>query len=145
MKTLRIGYLAIGLAAVVGVVPAALAQAPEVPGPGKSAGTGIEAEERRTQQTPGSDPVVSVAVPMGRVSVGPEFVDGEPIFVRRTTVRAGMTIVEVSATPFPPVLASNEKSPVLRSNGQPAALRSNGEPPGVEQVTGRPDELPAGW
>src|ERR671912_1693834 len=74
MRTLRIGHLAIGLAAVVGVVPAALAQAPEVPGPGKSAGTGIEAEERRTQQTPGSDPVVSVAVPMGRVSVGPEFV-----------------------------------------------------------------------
>ncbi len=131
MRTLRIGHLAIGLAAVVGVVPASLAQAPGVPGQGKAAGT--------------SDTVVYVAVPIGRVSVGPEFADGEPIYVRRTTVRAGMIIVEVSATPFPPVAPANEKPPVLGSNGQPAALRSNGEPRGVEQLAARPDQEPAGW
>src|SRR5918993_4288109 len=89
MRTLRIGHLAIGLATVVGVVPPALAQAPEVPGLGRPAGSEIGAEERQTQQRPGSDTGVSVAVPMGRVSVGAEFVNGEPIFVRRTTVRAG--------------------------------------------------------
>ena len=112
---MRTGYMAIGLAAVVSVVPASFAQAPEVPGHGKSAGTGIEAEERQAHQRPGSDTGVSVAVPIGRVSVGPEFVDGEPIYVRRIPVRAGMTIVEVSTTPFMPVLASNEE-PIGRSD-----------------------------
>ena len=142
---MRTGYMAIGLAAVVSVVPASFAQAPRVVDHGKSAGTGIEAEARQTHQRPGSDTGVSVAVPISRVRVGPEFVEGEPIYVRRTTVRAGMTIVEVSTTPFMPVLPSNEKPPVLRSNGGPAVLSSNGEPPGVEQLTGRPDELPTGW
>jgi hypothetical protein len=119
---MRTGYLAIGLAAVVAVVPASFAQAPRVPGHGESAGTAIEAEERQTPQRPGSDTGVSLAVPIGKVSVGAELVDGEPIYVRRTAVGAGMTIVEVSTTPFTPILASNE------------------EPPGV----GRPDQ-PAGW
>ena len=132
MRTLGIGNLAIGFAAIVAVVPAALAQASGIPGPGKPAGTG-------------SGTRVSAAVPIGRVSVGPEFANGEPIYVRRTTVRAGMTIVEVSTMPFPPVSPSNEKPPVVRSNGKAAALRSNGEPPGAEQLTGRPDDQPAGW
>ncbi len=131
MRTSRIGRMAVGLAAVVGVVPAALAQAPEVPGPGKPAGT--------------SDTAVSVAVPIGRVSVGREFADGEPIYVRRTTVRAGMIIVEVSATPFPPVAPASEKPPVSRSNGGPAVLSSGGEPPGVEPSTGKPNDQPTGW
>lgn len=41
--------------------------------------------------------------------MGPEFGNGEPIYVRRTTVREGITIVEVSATPFMPVVRSNEE------------------------------------
>ena len=101
MRALSIGHMAIGLAAVAAVVPAASAQEPRVPSDGKSAGT---------------------SAPIGKVRVGPEFADGEPIYVRRTTVRAGMTIVEVSTTLFMPVLRSNEA------------------PPGV----GRPDQ-PAGW
>ena len=117
---MRTGYMAIGLAVVVGVVPASFAQAPRVLGHGKSAGTAIEAEERQTHQRPGSDTGISLAVPIGRVGVGPEFGDGEPIYLRRVTVRAGMTIVEVSTTPFMPVLASNE------------------------EPVGRPDQ-PAGW
>ena len=91
---------------------------------GKSAGTGIEAEERQTHQRPASNAGISLAVPIGRVSVGPEVVNGEPIYVRRMTVREGMTIVEVSTTPFMPVLASNEG------------------PRGVDKL--RPDQ-PAGW
>ena len=118
---MRTRYMAIGLAVVVGVVPAAFAQDSRVVDHGKSAGTGVEAEERQ----PGSNRGISLAVPIGRVSVGPQFVDGEHIYVRRTTVREGMTIVEVSATRFMPVLRSNE------------------EPRGVQSIV-RPDQ-PASW
>src|SRR5687768_7961778 len=83
---MRTGYMAIGLALVVAVVPASFAQAPKVVGHGKSAGTAIEAEQRQAQQRLGSDTGISLAVPIGRVSVGPEVEDGEPIYVRRTTV-----------------------------------------------------------
>ena len=115
------GYMAIGLAVVVSGVPASFAQAPRVLGHGKSAGTGIAAEEGQTHQRLGSNTGISLAVPIGRVWVGPEFVDGGPSYVRRTTVREGMTIVEVSTTPFMP------------------------EPPGVDKLIGRPDEQPASW
>ena len=117
-----LGHMAIGLAAVVTVV-SAFAQDPRVLDHCKSAGTGIEAEERQTHQRRGSNTGVFVDVPIGRVCVGPDFVDGEPIFVRQTTVKEGMRIVEVSTTPFMPVLGSSE------------------EPPGV---IGRPDQ-PASW
>jgi hypothetical protein len=100
MRTLSIGHMAIGLAAVVAVVPAASAQEPGVPGDGKSAGT---------------------SVPIGKVRVGPGFADGEPIYVRRTTVRPGMTIVEVSTTPFMPVLPSKEQTAVVVRPDQPAS------------------------
>lgn len=116
--------MAIGLAVVVGVVPASFAQDSRLLDHGKPAGTGIGAEKRQTNQRPGRDAGVFVAVPTGRVRVGPQLVDGEPVYVRRTTVRDGMTIVEVSTTPFMPVLRSNE------------------EPPGARKV--RPDQ-PASW
>ena len=98
MRTLSIGQMAIGLAAVAAVVPAASAQEPRVPGDGKPAGT---------------------AVPIGKVRVGPEFVEGEPIYVRRTTVRPGMVIVEVSTTPFVPVLSSKEQAAEVVGSDQP--------------------------
>jgi hypothetical protein len=98
--------IAFGLGAVVAVVPAAFAQ---------SAGTGVNAEERQPRGTTG----ISLEVPIGRVSVGPEILDGEPVYVRRSTVREGVTIVEVSTTPFTPVLASNEAPPGVRPD-QPA-------------------------
>ena len=100
MRIAWIGFMAIGLAGVVGVVPAAFAQEPGVPGDSKSAGT---------------------SVPIGKVRVGSEFADGEPIYVRRTTVRPGMTIVEVSTTPFMPVLPPNEKPPGVGRPDQPAS------------------------
>ena len=121
---MRTAYMAIGLAAVVSVVPASFAQDSRVLDHGKSAGTGIEAE-RQTHQRPGSNTGISLEVPIGRVSVDPESLDGEPIYVRRMTVRERLTVVEVSTTPFMPVLASNE------------------EPRGVGSI-GRPDQ-PAGW
>jgi hypothetical protein len=107
---MRTGYVSIGLAAVVGVVPAAFAQDSRVVDPGKPAGTGTGAEERQANQRVGSNPGISLAVPTGRVSVGPNALDGEPVYVRRSTVREGITIVEVSTTPFTPVLASNDQS-----------------------------------
>jgi len=121
-----LGYIPIGLAVAVSGVPAALTQDSRVLEHCKSAGTGTEAEKRQTQQTPGSNTAVSVEVPIGKVCVGPELLDDEPIYVRRTTVGNGITVVEVSATPFMPVLGANEI------------------PPGVYKLKVRPDQ-PAGW
>ena len=121
---MRTGYMAIGLAAVVGFVPASFAQDSRVPDHGKPAGTAAKAEKRQTQK-PGSNAGISLAVPIGRVWVGPELVDGESIYVRRMTVREGMTIVEVSTTPFMPVSPSKDG------------------PPGVLSIV-RPDQ-PASW
>ena len=112
--------MAFGLAVVVGGVPASLAQDSRVPDPGKPAGTGIEAKERQTQQRPGSNKGISLEVPIGRISVGPKSLDGEPIYVRRSTVREGITVVEVSTTPFMPVLASNEGPAAVVRPDQPA-------------------------
>ena len=116
-----LGYMAIGLAIIAGVVPASPAQDSRVLDHCKSADPGIEV--RQGDQTPGSNMGVVVAVPIGRVCVGPESVDGEFSYVRRTTAKEGMAIVEVSTTPFMPVLASNEA---------------------VNQLIARPDQ-PAGW
>lgn len=115
-----LGYMTIGLAVVVSVVPASFAQDPRVLEHCKSAGTGIEAEERQTQQRPGSNTGVFVDVPIGRVCVGPEFLGSEPVYVRRTTVGEGITIVEVSTTPFTPVLRSKEVAGLIGRPDQPA-------------------------
>ena len=112
--------MAIGLAFIVSGVPASFAQDSRVLDHCTSAGTGIEAEVRETHQSPGSNTGVFVAVPIGSVCVGPEFVDGEPSYVRRT-VREGMTIVEVSTTPFMPVLASNGVNELIARPDQPAS------------------------
>jgi hypothetical protein len=113
--------MAIGLAFVVSGVPASFAKDSRVQDRGKPAGTRIEAKERQAHQTPGSDTGISLAVPIGRISVDPQL-DGEPIYVRRTTVKEGMTIVEVSTTPFVPVLLANEQSAgVLGRPDQPAS------------------------
>ena len=113
--------MAMGLAVVVSGVPASFAQDSRVSAQGKPAGAGVEAKKRQTHQGLKSDSGISLAVPIGRVSVGHESLDGEPIYVRRSTVREGMTIVEVSTTPFMPVLASNQQpsGAVLRPD-QPA-------------------------
>ena len=112
--------MATGLAVLVSGVPASFAQDSRVPDQGKPAGTGVEAKKRQTHQGLKSNSGISLAVPIGRVSVGHESLDGEPIYVRRSTVREGMTIVEVSTTPFMPVLASNEGSPAAVRTDQPA-------------------------
>ena len=102
-------YMAIGLALVVSGVPAAFAQDSRALDHGKSAGTGINSDKRQTRQGIASNRSISLAVPIGRVSVDSKVMDGEPIYVRRMTVREGMTIVEVSTTPFMPVLTANEE------------------------------------
>jgi hypothetical protein len=112
--------MVIGLAAVVSGVPASFAQDSQVSDQGKPAGAGAEAKKRQTHQGLKSNSGISLAVPIGRVSVGHEALDGEPIYVRRSTVREGMTIVEVSTTPFEPLLASKEGSPAAVRTDQPA-------------------------
>ena len=100
MRALSIGHLAICFAAVAGLVPAVFAQEPRPPDDGKSEGK---------------------SVPIVEVRAGPEFADGEPIYVRRMTVRPGMTIVEVSTTPFMPVLTSKEQAAAVVRPDQPAS------------------------
>ena len=100
-----IGFIAFGIAALVAVAPASLAQ--DV---GKPAGTGV-----------------FVALPTGKVALSPQSVDGEPVYVRRTSPMGGMTIVEVSTTPFMPVAGSGENPAV------------------VDAVMRRPEAQPAGW
>jgi hypothetical protein len=120
-------HVAIGLAVVVSAVPASFAHGSPILEHCKSERTGIEAEERQTQQgSAGNTAAVSVEVPIGRVCVGPEFVGDEPVYVRRTSAGNGMTVVEVSTTPFMPVLGANER------------------PPGVYKLNLRPDQ-PAPW
>jgi len=124
MRTLWIGYMAFGLAVVVAVVPASFAQDPQVLDHGKLAGTGIQTQTHDEMsaglrsEAPGHAGVF-VAEPIGKVWVGPESLDGEPSYVRRTKDK-GITIVEVSTTPFMP------------------------EVPGVDVLIGRSDQ-PAGW
>jgi hypothetical protein len=113
-----LGTMAIGLAVVAGVPPASLAPGSRGLEHCTSARPGVEAEEPQTPRSPGSTTGVSVEVPIGRVCVNPDFV-GEPVYVRRTTVGGGMTIVEVSTTPFMPVFASNKEPPGVRPD-QPA-------------------------
>jgi len=110
--------LALGLAVAVSGVPASLAQDSRVLDC-KSAGTTKIEAERQMPQAAGGNSVISVDVPLGSVCVGPESVDGAPVYVRRTI--ESMAIIEVSTTPFETVLAAN----------QPGSL-------------GRPDQ-PAGW
>ena len=103
-----IGHIAIGLAAFVGVVPASLAQDSGVTDPDKPAGTGSKTN-------------VSVAEPIRDVSVSAQSVDGAPLYVRRTSPIGGMAIVEVSKTPFAPVLPSGVipapvAAPVVRAD-----------------------------
>jgi hypothetical protein len=117
---MRTGYLAIGLVAVVSVVPASFAQASRGLDPCKSAGPGIEADDGPTKEKPGSNAGVFVAVPIGRVCVGPDAVDGEPSYVRRITAKEGMAIVEVSTTPFMPDLPSGEVGGSIGRPDQPA-------------------------
>ena len=117
---MRTGSLAIGLLVVVSAVPASFAQASQVLDHCKTAGTGIEAEERQTDQRLGSNTGVDVAVPIGKVCVGPEVVDGGPSYVRRITAKEGMAIVEVSTTPFMPDLASSEIAGSIGRPDQPA-------------------------
>lgn len=127
MRTLWIGYMAIGVAVVVGVVPASFAQDSPVPDHDNSASTEAEAEKRqpREEMLDGPRSVAwqymgaFVAEPIGRFRVGPEFVDGETVYSLRTSVSQSITTVEVSTTPF--------------------------EPSGVGELIGNPDEHPAGW
>lgn len=116
-----LGHVAFALAVVVGLVPASFAQDPRGLERCRSAGTGVEAEKKAPiHQSPRSNRGVSVEVPIGTVCVGPESMDGDAIYVRRTTVRERMTIVEVSTTPFMPVLSSNQVAGWIARPDQPA-------------------------
>lgn len=127
MRTLLTRYLLIGLAIVVGVVPVSFCQASQALDHDKPAETEDDAENGQTRDKP-SDKATSrawehmgafVAEPIGRFWVGPEFVDGEPVYILRTQDRQGITTVEASITPF--------------------------EPTGLDELIGNPEEHPAGW
>ena len=112
--------MAIGLAAVLGVVPASFARDSRLPDQGKPAGTATEAEEPPAYRQFGNNTGVSLAVPIGSVSLGPDPTGGESVYVRRTTSGEGITIVEVSTTPFVPELRSTEFAALKVRPDQPA-------------------------
>ena len=126
MRTLWIGWMAFGLAVGVAVVPASLAQESQGPDHGKLAGTRVEVEEPQAHgelsgglsSEARTHTGVFIVAPIGKVGLGPASVEGEPSYVRRTTDK-GITIVEVSTTPFMPVLASNGAVLIARPD-QPA-------------------------
>ena len=108
MRTTLCMTMAIGILAVVGVVPVSLAQDAQVADHGKFAGTGVAVEEPQSHQRLGTSSTgVFVAEPSGKVWVAPESLEGEPSYARRTTVGQGITVVEVSTTPFMPVLTGS--------------------------------------
>ena len=94
------GYLAMGLSVAFTGVSASIAQQ-----------SGVE-----TRTNAG----ISLVVPTGRILVDPGTLNGEPIYVRKTKAKEGMAIVEVSTTPFEPILASGTVPPALRPD-QPAS------------------------
>jgi hypothetical protein len=126
MRTLWIGWMAFGPAVAVAAVPASLAQDPAVLDQGKLAGTGVQVEEPQTHgelsgglsSEARTHTGVFIVAPIGKVGVGPASVEGEPTYVRRTTDK-GITIVEVSTTPFMPVLQSKFAELIARPD-QPA-------------------------
>ena len=125
---MRIAFcLASGIAFIAAGVPASFAQDSRHVDHGKRAGTGTKAKAPQTHERLDRSKGIFLAVPIGRILVGPgpEVVGGEQVYVRRSTVRDGITIVEVSTTPFTPVLALNQG-------------------PGGTPITVRPDQ-PAGW
>jgi len=101
--------MAMGFAVAFGGVPASFAQDSSAADQGKSAGT---AKNRQTHQGLDSSKGISLVVPLGKISVDHGSPGGEQIYVRRSTGKEGVTIVEVSTTPFMPVLASNEGAQV---------------------------------
>ena len=107
--------MALGLAVVAGGVPASFAQDLRTLNPGKRAGAAPEVHDGLR-----SGSGISVDVPIGAVMVDPEQLDGESVYVRRTTGGGGVAVVEVSTTPFEPLLASNDVSGMLGRPDQPA-------------------------
>jgi hypothetical protein len=126
-RRLRSELKAFGLAAAFAMVQSANAQPLRNSDHGRSAGTGIGVDGASISMSDGlsvdaaPQMGVFVAQPVGRVWIDPESVDGMPSYVRRTKGKGGMSIVEVSATPF------------------------MDEVPGVGGVKARPEELPAPW
>ena len=111
---MRTAFVAVGIAAIVAVVPASLAHGAPTLVRGKTASNGLRLDA-------GEQAGISVAVPVGRVWVDAKSLAGEPSYVRRTKGKEGVTIVEVSTTPFLPEL------------------------PGAGGTIGRAAELPASW
>ncbi len=121
-RSLAMAMMAIGLGAVVAIMPASPARASRLLDC-VSVGPGAEANESGKSQAPGNNARVVVDVPLGKVCVSPDSVEGERSYVRRTRAPGGMAIVEVSTTPFLPEPGSGD---------------------GVGQLFGRPDQ-PASW
>jgi hypothetical protein len=111
--------VATSLAVFVSAVPAS-AQDPRVVDHGKCAGIGIAADERQTRQKFGGKTGISLDVPIGKVMVAPEFLDGEPVYIRRTTPTSGLAVVEVSTTPFVSDEGAVEVAGLLGRPDQPA-------------------------
>jgi hypothetical protein len=93
---------------------------------GLAVAVGVSASPAQGPAETGANPRVTVAEPTGKVAVGHDLVKGEPVYVRRTTGTEGVTIVEVSTTPFVPVVRSAAapsavSAPISTPTSQPAS------------------------
>ncbi|MGX7951058.1 hypothetical protein ACWPM1_00690 [Tsuneonella sp. HG249] len=119
-------WVAIGLVGAVSAPPPAVGQDTQVPAERSSASTGAQADARQPKSVDGLTlesqgyAGVFIEAPIGKVSVGPEFVDGAPVYVRRTTATSGITVMEISTSPFLFDLPSEGHSQTVRSD-QPAS------------------------
>jgi hypothetical protein len=118
---MRTGYAAICLVVGITVVPA-VAQDSRDLDVRKSARIDVGNEGRAPQRGFGNNSGLSLVEPIGRVWVGAGSVDGEPIHVRRMKEGGGITVVEVSTTPFAPVAGFDVEASrgSMRTSDQPA-------------------------
>lgn len=81
-----------------------------------AAGTG----QLRRPPGPSSAAVITVAEPTGKIVPVGEVETGAPVFVRRTTGKEGITVVEASTTPFAPDVAGPVQMAQVQRPDQPA-------------------------
>ena len=111
-------------AALAAIAPPPTPTAPDLPVTGGPVDIGRSSAAARLGEGLKSGTGISLAVPTGKLSVGQPSAQAQPVYVRRTTGAEGITVVEVSTTPFAPLVpaqgGSNSTRIVLRPD-QPAS------------------------
>ena len=92
-------------AALAAIAPPPTTTAPDLPVPGGPVDTGRLPAAARLGEGLKSGTGITVAVPTGKLWVGQPSTQSQPVYVRRIKGAEGITVVEVSTTPFAPLVA----------------------------------------